>query len=492
MIWIFLLTAGMACPKTAPVVWGAEQAAHPNIKVDQTSVPADIEARTSVAPVAKKVAPSVVNVYSTRKIHERESSPLFNDPFFRRFFHEDQTPAKPQVEEGLGSGVIVSDDGFIITNNHVVENSSDIRVAFAGGEEHPAKVVGTDPATDIAVLKIEARNLPAIVLGDSDKLQVGDSVLAVGNPFGVGQTVTKGIVSAVGRSGFGIVNYEDFIQTDASINPGNSGGALTDILGRLVGINTAIISRSGGYQGIGFAVPINMARYVMDQIIEHGKVIRGYLGIHIQSLTPDLAKAFDVRAKGGALVADVSPKSPAAKAGVKEGDVITEFNGNPVTDSRHLQLMVSETAPGTKAQLEVLRKGQREDLTVTLGELPTEELAQAQGKSAPEAHSSRASFLPGVAVSTLDSQARHEFDVPSSVNGIVVTEVDPGSTAERAGLHSGDVIQEVDHQAVHSLRDATNARQAAQSGTVLLKVWSNGSSHFVALESGNRSGTQRE
>jgi serine protease Do len=452
----------------------------PNLRFDPSALPADVQARTSFAPIAKKVAPSVVNVYSTRTV--RESAPLLGDPFFRRFFGEGENPAKPRTERGLGSGVIISDDGYILTNNHVVEDSTDIRVALVSGEEYPAKVVGADPATDVAVIKVDAHNLPAITMTDSSKIQVGDTVLAVGNPFGVGQTVTMGIVSATGRSGFGIVNYEDFIQTDASINPGNSGGALTDMLGRLIGLNTAILSRSGGNQGVGFAVPSNMARYVMQQIIEHGKVVRGYLGIQIQSLSPELAKAFKVPAREGALVANVTPRSPAAQAGLKEGDVITEFNGKKVTDSRHLQLMVAQTPPETKAGLQVLRNGKEQEINVTLGEMPAEELAQGRGE--PETRSGRAGSLEGMQVAELDRQTRRQLNIPSNVDGLVITEVEPGSAAERAGLQSGDVIEEIDRHVVHSLRDMNRLRNDATQGTVLLRVWSNGASHYVALETG--------
>jgi serine protease Do len=459
----------------------------PNIKQDASPLPPDVRARTSFAAVAKKIAPSVVNVYSTRTVHERQI-PFFNDPFFRRFFGGEgeeggggHGSVRSHRQEGLGSGVIVTEDGYIITNNHVVEDSTDIRVALQGGEEYPAKVVGSDAATDVAVLKVDRTGLPAIVLADSSLLEVGDTVLAVGNPFGIGQTVTAGIVSGLGRGSIGIVDYEDFIQTDASINPGNSGGPLTDVLGRLVGINTAILSRAGGNQGVGFAVPVNIARNVMEQIVEHGHVTRGYLGIYIQPLTPALAKAFNVHESKGALVASVSPKSPAAKAGLKEGDVITEFNGKPVADSKQLRLMVAQTAPNTKAEVTYERSGQQRETTVTLGELHGDELAQAQGRGAPETNAGRGGYIDGLQVSELDQQTRRQLNLPKEVDGLVVTDVELGSPAERAGLQAGDVIEEANRQPARSVRDI-QARLKNQTGSILLRVWSNGASHFVVLE----------
>jgi serine protease Do len=407
--------------------------------------------------------------------------PFLNDPFFRRFFGgEGEGSSRPRTQQGLGSGVIVTEDGYIITNNHVVEGPSEIRVALVSGEEFPAKVVGTDPATDIAVVKVERTGLPAITLADSSQLEVGDTVLAVGNPFGIGQTVTVGIVSGLGRGSIGIVDYEDFIQTDASINPGNSGGALTDVMGRLIGINTAILSRTGGNQGVGFAVPVNIARNVMEQIIEHGRVTRGYLGIYIQPLTPSLAKAFNLSQTKGALVANVSPKSPAAKAGLKEGDVITEFNGKPITDSKQLRLMVAQTPPDTRADVRYLRSGKEHEASVTLGELRGDELAQAQGRAEPETESAKGGFVEGVEVAELNPQIRRQLNLPREVQGVVVTDVDPGSAAERAGLQPGDIIEEVNRQPVRNLRDATT--KLKQNGSVLLRVWSNGASHYIVLE----------
>ena len=468
----------------------------PDIKWDTTPLPQDVKARTSFAPIVRKVAPSVVNVYSTRTARAPSQIPFFNDPMFRRFFgDEGEMPGgtpRMRPQQGLGSGVIVSEDGYIITNNHVIEDASNIRVVLVGGEEYPATIVGTDPATDIAVLRVDRTGLPAITLADSTMLDVGDTVLAVGNPFGVGQTVTVGIISGLGRAGFGIVDYEDFIQTDASINPGNSGGALTDVLGRLVGVNTAILSRTGGNQGVGFAVPVNQVRNVMEQIIQYGGVTRGYLGVYIQPLTQELARAFDIEQTKGALVSSVTPRSPAAEAGLQEGDVITEFNDNPVTDSRQLRLMVSQTPPNTRANLSYLRNGREHEATVMLGELPTEQLT-AQGRSAPGTRSGGGAFLQGLQVAEIDAQARRQYNLANDVTGLVITEVEPGSVAEREGLQPGDVIEEVNRQNVRTLRDATrNLRDSTQEGSVLLRVRSGAGSRYVVIETGgdNRSQTQ--
>jgi Do/DeqQ family serine protease len=299
----------------------------PRLTLQDSPISAELKRATSFAPVAKVASRSVVNVYSSRTLRDR--LPFGDDPVSRFFggpeFFGPQ--GRERLARGLGSGVIVSADGYILSNNHVVENADDIKVGLPDGKELPAKVVGSDPQTDIAVLKIDAKDLAAIPITDSDHLEVGDTVLAIGNPFGVGQTVTVGHVSGLGRGGFGLVDYEDFIQTDASINPGNSGGALVDVEGRLVGVNTMIVSRTGGNQGVGFAIPANLARSVMERIIKDGKVTRGYLGVLIQPVTEELAREFKLAGASGALVGEVTRGSPAEKAGIKEGDVILEFNG---------------------------------------------------------------------------------------------------------------------------------------------------------------------
>ncbi len=316
------------------------------------------------------------------------------------------------MEHGLGSGVIVSADGYILTNNHVVGNASDIQVALNDGRQFTAKLVGADPQTDVAVVKINADNLPALTLTDSEKVEIGDVVLAIGNPFGIGQTVTKGIVSAKDRSTSGNGD-EDFIQTDAAINPGNSGGALVDTDGRLVGINSAILTHSGGNQGIGFAVPSNLCRWVMDSLVKNGRVERGLLGVMIQNLTPDLAKAFKLDRTTGALVGDVSPGSPADKAGLKSGDVITQFNGQPIQDASQLKLRVAETAPGTTAQLGVSRNGESKTFDVTLASALDKKMAAADANRG----TARKEALVGVGVADLDQKTRAELNIPENVQG---------------------------------------------------------------------------
>lgn len=444
---------------------------------------------TSYASIVNKVAPSVVNIYSTKVIRVRPFQfPFFDDPFFRRFFGEDEIERyrqpRTQRAQNLGSGVIVTEDGYILTNTHVVEGADEVKVALSNSKkEYNAKIVGIDPQTDVAVLKVDATDLPAITLGDSDKLEVGDVVLAIGNPFGVGQTVTKGIVSAKRRGGFGLLEYEDFIQTDAAINPGNSGGALVDAKGRLVGINTFIVTRSGGSQGIGFAIPINLARSVMDRLIKHGKVSRGYLGVNIQDVDPDIAKEFNVPENTGAIVADVHPNTPAEDAGLKPGDVIIEFDGKKVRDSRHLQFMVAETPPKKKVVLKIIRDGKQSSLTVTLGERPTD-LAARFGQE-PAGEELGPTGLEGVQLADLDNRTRRQFDIPENLQGALVTEVEPGSPASEK-LRPGNVIVEINRKPVENVADARRFLREAKGEKILLRVWSRGGSYYVVVDRGTR------
>ena len=471
-----VLFALLAAPVTSAAPAPAKTNPPPKLTVQQTPISRELKAATSVAPVVKKVAPSVVNIYSTVTVRERPN-PLFSDPFFRRFFGEEGGQGQPRTrrEQSLGSGVIVSSDGYILTANHVVDGADKVKVALASGEkEFDAKVIGNDAATDTAVLKVDAKNLPAVTIADSDKLEVGDAVMAIGNPFGVGQTVTVGIISALGRGGFGINNYEDFIQTDAAINVGNSGGPLVDAEGRLVGINTWIISRTGGFQGLGFAVPINMARYVMERLIAEGKVTRGYLGLWLQpEMTPELAKQFNLPNMSGALVTTVDPDSPAGKAGFKEGDFVTEFNGQKVKDMRQFRLLVSQTAPGTKVTLKLYRDGKEKTLTATLGEMPKDPLARGQVQPG-ERGKSEMDALDGVEVTDLDAQTRREAEVPDNVRGVLVTRVAPDSNAAEAGLRAGDVIVEINRRPVRSADEAVSLSEAAKTDRLLLRVWRGG------------------
>jgi serine protease Do len=328
------------------------------------------------------------------------------------------------------------------------------------------------------VIKIDAKDLPTVPMADSDKVQVGDIVLAIGNPFGVGQTVTTGIVSATGRGNLGIEDYEDFIQTDAAINPGNSGGALVDVEGRLIGINTAIYSRSGGNQGIGFAIPSDLARNVMDSLIQYGHVTRSYLGVMIQDVTPALAKEFKLKDTKGALIGDVVPKGPADKAGLKEGDVVLDYDGKKVTDSRHLKLTVGETKPGTTVPLRILRDGATRTIEVTVQPLPgSEQLAQNNNSN-----SNDTGTLNGVTVGDLDQQTRQELKVPENVKGVVITEVQPDSPAAEAGLKQGDVIEEINRHPVKTAEEAVRMTEHVKDKVTLLRIWSDGGSHFVVVD----------
>lgn len=327
----------------------------------------------SYSIAAKKAMPSVVNIFTSKKVSS--SHPFMDDPLFRHFFG-DQLDDQPQRENSLGSGVIVSSEGLILTNHHVIEAADEIEVAMADGRTMPARVVGADPETDLAVLKVDIKNLPAITFARPEKLSVGDVVLAIGNPFGVGQTVTQGIISALGRSHLGINTFENFIQTDASINPGNSGGALIDTEGNLVGINSAIYSRSGGSMGIGFAIPVSLAKQVMEQIIRQGSVIRGWIGIEAQDITPELAESFKLKTTNGALIAGILRGSPAERAGLKPGDILVEIDGNEVTDSSSMLNLVSSLKPDKKAVLKIVRAQEELNVTITVGRRPKPQLVR--------------------------------------------------------------------------------------------------------------------
>jgi serine protease DegQ len=341
----------------------------PALAVQTSASPGSPAARAaSYNDAVQRAMPSVVNIFTSKEIRSPRH-PLLNDPVFRRFFGE-QVPEEAQRASSLGSGVIVSTSGYILTNHHVVETADEIEVALADGKKLLAKVVGNDPETDIAVLRVTAENLPAITFGSSDALKVGDVVLAIGNPFGVGQTVTAGIVSALGRTGLGINTFENFVQTDAAINPGNSGGALIDAGGNLVGINTAIFSRSGGSLGIGFAIPESTAKMVLDQIVKTGSVTRGWIGVEVQEITPMVAESFKLGGTRGALIAGVLRGGPADKAGVKPGDVLVEIDGKPVPDPSAMLNLVAALAPGASAKVKVRRQGNTVDAAITVGRRP--------------------------------------------------------------------------------------------------------------------------
>ncbi|GAA3897551.1 Do family serine endopeptidase AlgW [Halomonas cibimaris] len=334
----------------------------------------------SYADAVRQAAPAVINVYSSR-IVERDQHPLMSDPFFQQFFDNDDTTSQQRMLSSLGSGVIVSQDGYVLTNHHVIQGADQIQVALRDGREALATVIGTDPESDLAVLRIPLDALPSIKLTDSASVAVGDVALAIGNPFGVGQTVTMGIISATGRSHLGLSAYEDFIQTDAAINPGNSGGALINPDGALVGINTAIFSRSGGSQGIGFAIPANLAHGIMDELVTKGRVIRGWLGIEAQALSRELAASFGLRTPQGMIIAGVVPDGPAERAGLQPGDVLLALNGEPILDARSTMSDIAELTPGADVELTIVRSGETQRVTLTVGERPVP--ARSRARSEP-------------------------------------------------------------------------------------------------------------
>lgn len=467
-----LLLGFVQCSRDrTPEVAAPSPAPSPALAVASTnSTPASFPANDTFIAVAKLARASVVNIASSQKSKEsseRFFNPFFDDPMFRRFFGEPPERRGPAPrehrEQGLGSGVIVSADGYILTNNHVVEQADDIKVLLPDKRTFKAKIVGTDPKTDVAVIKIDARDLPTLVWGDSSQLQVGELVLAVGNPFGLNQTVTMGIISAVGRANMGIVDYEDFIQTDAAINPGNSGGALVNLRGELIGINTAIFSRTGGNMGIGFAIPSNMAKSVMNSLIKYGKVVRGWLGVSIQEVTQDLAKEFGVSDTTGALVADVMDDSPAAKAKLQRGDIITAYNGVKIKDPAHLRSLVADTPPETTVTITVWRDKESRDMKLTVGELPKDLAKVSRGGA--EGRGDHA--LAGVTVEPLSDRPGKGT---RKDGGVAVTDVEPDSPADRAGLRPGDVIREINRKPIRNIHDFDRAvsQLDAKSSALLL------------------------
>ncbi len=401
--------------------------------------------------VAKKVSPAVVYI-STEQTVKGQQVPeqfrdFFDEEFFRRFFGVPEQ--REYKQRGLGSGFIVSKDGYILTNNHVVGKADKIKVTLPDKRELDAKVIGTDPKTDVAVIKIEGDNFPTASLGDSKTIEVGDWAIAIGTPFGLSQTVTAGIISASGRANIGIVDYEDFIQTDAAINPGNSGGPLVNIEGDVIGINTAIFSRSGGYQGIGFAIPINMAKNIMDSLITKGKVVRGWLGVMIQPVTQEIARSFGLKEATGTLVGDVLKDGPAEKAGITRGDVIISFDGKPIDGPNTLRNIVAQTEVGKKAPVVVIRDGKEKTIEVTIGE-------QEAGIQASVETPSSAPEKSGLTVQELTPEIANQLGYTDD-EGVVISDIKPGSPASEAGLQRGDLIKEVNRQPVKSLSDYNKA-----------------------------------
>ena len=427
--------------------------------------------------VSREAMASVVNISSTRNVKQSQTSPFLEDPFFRRFFGEEfgrrfQQP-KERQEHGLGSGVIVRADGYIVTNNHVVEKADQLMVLLGDKRKYSAELIGTDPKTDLAVIKIKATHLPSLPWGDSHSLQVGEMVLAVGNPFGLNQTVTMGIVSAVGRANMGIVDYENFIQTDAAINPGNSGGALVNLKGELIGINTAIFSRTGGYMGIGFAIPSQMVKHVMNSLIGHGKVVRGWLGVSIQELTPDLATQFKAPDTGGALVGDVFAKSPAEEAGLQRGDVIQSYHGLPVKGPTQLRSLVAETLPDTTVTMAIWRNERAKNLQVTIGEMP-EKLATLS--RIEKGHATGVHALAGITVGPITPEKGRKLA------GVMITKVEPDTPGQRAGLRQGDIIVELNRQEIQTVDDFEHqVEQLAPHSSVLVLLKRGNGTIFLSI-----------
>ncbi len=442
----FMLIA--AATMAAPAVARADIPFNPNI----------------VADIAEQVTPAVVNITTRRD--RRQPMP----PGFREFFGR-QGRLPPQM--GAGSGVIISADGEIVTNNHVVEGADEITVTFADKREFRAKLVGADKSSDLAFLKIEAKGLPFLKFGQSQQLRLGEFVLAIGNPFGVGQTVTMGIVSAKGRANMGIVEYEDFIQTDASINPGNSGGALVNLRGELVGINTAILSRSGGAQGIGFAVPSTMVRPIREQIAKFGRVRRGWLGVGIQDLTPDLARTLSMQKIDGVVVTEVISGGPASKSDLTAGDVIVALNDRPTASTAQLRNRIALTRPGSRAKLDVVREGKKKNVFVTLDEKEEEGAVARANRDTDD-------LLGGVQLMPIDSDLRRRMRIPARVKGLFVADVEPGSPADRANLARNDIIVEVNRRPIESTK-ALRKLLKKNEDRVLLRVYRGGGLRFVVI-----------
>ncbi len=438
--------------------------------------------RTSYAEVVKQVSASVVTIRTELRSRVPQQFPFMDDPFFRRFFGEPQTPAPEQRVRGLGSGVIVTADGYILTNHHVIDGAQRIEVELRGPRTVTAKLVGSDPPSDLALLKITESGLTPLALADSDKVQVGDVVLAVGNPLGIGQTVTLGIISAKGRrTGLSNGSFEDFLQTDAPINRGNSGGALVDGNGDLVGINSQILSPSGGSIGIGFAIPSNMARDVLDQLVKNGKVRRGHLGVTVQPVTEDIAASLRLNSAKGVIVSQVQPGSAAERAGLKRGDVILALNGNLVTDANSFRNEIASTSPGRTVTLRISRDGNEQELSPTLAEFTAEQRQSGPTNDRESPSATNDSGKLGVAVQPVTPAAVQQLGIRPDVQGLVVLEVDPSGLAADAGIQRGDVIEQADLRPVRSVADLRAAIDRSDDRPLLLLVNHRGTTIFVTI-----------
>ncbi|MBW1723212.1 MAG: DegQ family serine endoprotease [Deltaproteobacteria bacterium] len=470
LIWIFL------APQSAALA-----------SVENDALASVQKTSRAFTAIAKKVMPTVVFIRVEKTVQTgRTYSPfefnnpfdLFNDDFFQRFFgnrYPQLRQPRQYKQMGLGSGFIISKDGYVLTNHHVVGDADKITVRLKDGREFKARIVGSDPRSDVAIIKIKGgKNLPVLPLGDSDALEVGEWVMAIGNPFGLDHTLTVGVVSAKGRTSVGISDYEDFIQTDAAINPGNSGGPLINMKGEAVGINSAIFSKSGGYMGIGFAIPINMVKAIKKQLIEHGKVLRGYLGVNIQDLTKDLMESFGLSKMRGVLVADVTKGSPADKAGIRRGDVVVEYNGKKVENVGHFRNMVALTPPGTDVKITVIRDGKREVLTAKLGSLD-----EAEG-----AHISQSGLMEklGFTVQDLTEDLARQFGYEAG-HGVIISQVAQGSPAQMAGFQPGMLILEVNKKVVKNVKEFMEALgESTKTKKVLFLVQKGQYTHYVILQ----------
>lgn len=443
-------------------------------------VPAQIqETSKAFSEIAGAVSPAVVNISSTMTMRKQ---PAPFDDFFDFLHPFPDGRSKRWKKQSLGSGVIVTPDGYIVTNNHVIEKADDIRVIFVDKRSYKAKIVGSDSKTDIAIIKIEANNLPVLSWGDSDNLQVGEFVLAIGNPFGLSNSVTMGIVSAIGRTDVGIADYENFIQTDAAINPGNSGGPLVNMKGELIGINTAIFSKTGGYQGIGFAVPSNMVKNVIDQLIKKGKVVRGWIGVTIQELTPEIAQKFGMKTADGILITDIAKGGPAHNAGLMRGDVILEFDGKTIKDASLLRNMVAQSEINKQIKLKIFRQGQEMSLVVTVKELPSDGVQMIPSSSSGEDINTGPNALSGVTVMDIKPAIAKQLSIEGGEKGVVIVKIQQGSLAEDSGIRKGDVIQEIDRQSIANLNDFNKATAHLKpDSAVLLFINRSGKKFYTTL-----------
>ncbi len=426
----------------------------------------------SLPDVIDRVSCSVVSIESKKMVTAGREHPMMNDPFWRRFFEQPQE----REQQNFGSGVVVSDEGYILTNNHLVGGATEVLVKCTDGREFEAEVVGADAQSDVAVIKVEAGQLPAITLGSSKSLRLGETVLAIGYPFGIGQTVTKGIISAQGKS-LGLVDYEDFIQTDAAINPGNSGGALINEKGELIGINTAIASRSGGSQGIGFAIPVDFANSIMEKLITDGRVVRGYVGVRPDDITSDMVEFFDLESKDGVLITTVAPDKPADRAGIKRGDVIVEFDGEKIKDTNQFRMLAAEAQPGDRVDVVIVRDGKKKTVELKIGERDDETAEASKDENAEDI----SPLFLGVGLQSLKDEYREALELPNDIDGIIVTDVQRGTPAAEAGLRQGDVIVEVDKKQIENLDDFRNVMDDYDEDKVMVVIFRGGGYFYTMI-----------